>query len=407
MKVLFLDAYYEPEQIAFTHLENDLIQGLINEGHTVHIICPIPTRGINAKIAKKYSKIKHQSRFKGKVKIDRFWAPQEVKNPILRAIRYFWCNIRTYQIGKTIKNIDVVFANSTPPTQGLVAGIVAKKLGVPFIYSLQDIFPDSLVTTGLSSEKSITYKIGRLVENATYKKCKKIIVISNSMKDNLLKKGIDSSKISVISNWIDTDAIKPVKREENKLFDEFGIDRNKFIVLYAGNFGQAQGAEIIFEVAEKLLDNKDIFFVIFGGGSGFETAKKRAQSLPTVFIHPLLSQDRVSEVYSMGDVALITCKKGVGRSGMPSKTWSIMACNTPILACFDVDSEMYQILTRTRVGKCIEAENKDALIEELQFLKRNRKSESGREYVKRFCSKNMCVFNYINEMRQACENTDD
>ena len=395
MNVLFLDAYYEPEQIAFTHLENDLIEGLITEGHRVHIVCPIPTRGVSPEVAKKYAKIKHQSRFKGKVKIDRFWAPPEGKNPILRAFRYFWCNLRTYQLGKSIKNVDVVFSNSTPPTQGLIAGMVAKKLGVPFVYSLQDIFPDSLVTTGLSSEKSILYKFGRIIENATYKKCKRIIVISNSMKENLLNKGFDKNKISVISNWIDTDVIKPVKREDNKLFDEFGIDRSKYIVLYAGNFGQAQGAEIVLEAAEELKDNNEILFVIFGGGSGFEAANKRAQGLSNVFIHQLLPQDRVSEVYSMGDVALITCKKGIGKSGMPSKTWSIMACNTPIIASFDTESELENVIRNSESGKSIEPENCSKLIMTIMQFSKASHHGCARDYVEKKASKKLCVEKYI------------
>ncbi len=407
MRVLFLDAYFEPEQIAFTHLEHDLLEGLVNAGHELEIVCPTPTRGITPEKAKAYKKRKSEYLFKRHIHIIRFSAPQEGKNPILRALRYFWCNLRTYQIGKDIKDIDVVFCNSTPPTQGWIAGKVSKKLRAPLIYSLQDVFPDSLVTTGMTSEGSILWKIGRKLEDATYKRCKKIIVISDTIKKNLIQKGVNSRKLEVISNWIDTDVIRPVPREKNKLFDEFGIDRNKFIVLYAGNFGAAQGAEIVLEAAEMLKDQKDIQFVIFGGGAGYQDAVVKASIMPNVFIHPLMPQDRVADVYSMGNVAIITCKKGVGKSGMPSKTWSIMACNTPIIAAFDVDSEMHRILLESKSGRCIEAEDKDALIEELLSSLNNMGDSNGREFVTQFCSKANCVKKYIDEMRQACENTND
>ena len=409
MNVLFLDAYYEPEQIAFTHLEKDLIEGLISCGHTVNIVCPVPTRGIDQQTAKKYSKIKHQSRYKGKVKVTRFWAPQEGKNPLIRAFRYFWCNLRTYQIALRVKNVDVVFANSTPPTQGWIAGMVAKKLNVPFIYSLQDIFPDSLVTTGLTKKGSLLWKIGRILEDATYKGCSRIIVISEAMKENLLQKKVKKDKIQVISNWIDLDMIKPVFKESNKLFDEFGISRDKFIVLYAGNFGAAQGAEIVLDAAEMLEYDKTIQFVIFGGGAGYADAEERAKSLSNVFIHPLLPQNRVSEVYSMGDVALITCKKGVGKSGMPSKTWSIMACDTPIIACFDNESEMEKILDLSRGGVCIGPENSDELIKSILsfYSEKNKKIYNTREYLVKHFSKQICVSQYLEEMRKTIENTND
>ena len=170
MNVLFLDAYYEPEKIAYTHLENDLIRGLIHDGHKVRIICPTPTRGITEEVRKAYKKIKHEEQFDGAVSITRFSAPAEGRNPIKRALRYFWCNLRTYQLAKRNIDIDVVFSNSTPPTQGLLGGLVAKKLSkrkdckIPFLYNLQDIFPDSLVISNMTSAGGFIWKIGRKIK---------------------------------------------------------------------------------------------------------------------------------------------------------------------------------------------------------------------------------------------------
>lgn len=400
MRILFLDAYFEPEQIAFTHLENDLLEGLVQEGHEVEIICPTPTRGVTSEVKKIYKKRKHEDLYDGQVHVTRFYAPHEGKNPLLRALRYFWCNFRTYQIGKNIRDINAVFANSTPPTQGWIAGRVAMIQRVPFIYSLQDVFPDSLVTTGMAKKGSLPWRIGRKLENATYIHASSIIAITESIKQNLVQKGVNQKRIKVISNWIDLDAINKIPKEDNSLFDEFGISRDKFILLYAGNFGSAQGAEIILDVADRLQENNEIQFVIFGAGMGYAAAEQRANSMSNVFIHPLLSQERISEVYSMGDVALITCKKGVGKSGMPSKTWSIMACNTPIIASFDQDSEMNTILQASGAGKCVEPENVDALYNAIICATTNAWIYYGREYVKEHASKSTCVKRYIKAIQE-------
>ncbi|MBO7453031.1 MAG: glycosyltransferase family 4 protein [Clostridiales bacterium] len=403
MKILFLDAYYEPERIAFTHLEKDLLQGLVNARHEVEIICPTPTRGVSKELSQKYRKIKNETTHNGKVNISRFYAPSERKNPILRALRYFWCNVRTYQIGKSRKDIDAFFANSTPPTQGWIGGIIANRLNVPFIYSLQDVFPDSLVATGLATQDSLLFKVGRKLEKSTYEKCHSIIVISNTIEGNLERKGVEKQKVHVVSNWIDIEEIEPVSRLDNKLFDEYGIDRNKFIVLYAGIIGSAQGADIIIEVAKRLEENKGIQFVIFGGGSEYELAKEKAHKLSNVIINPLLPQERISEVYSMGDVSIITCKKGVGMAGMPSKTWSIMACNTPIIASFDKNSELERILNEASCGVVVDPENCDALLNEISKFYSSKKEEKtyGREYVMKHASKDACVSQYITIMEKS------
>lgn len=398
MKILFVNAYFMPEVIAFSHLEKDLIEGFLKDGHEIEIICPIPTRGISASVVKKYSINKKENLYNGKVVVRRFWAPQERRSTLTRAFRYFWCNIREYQIGKRYQNIDAIFAVSTPPTQGLLAGMLGKKLGCPFIYSLQDIFPDSLVTTGLTKKGSLIWNIGRWIEKKTYEYSSHIVVISESCRRNLINKGVNALKVSMISNWVDIGEIQPVKREENSLISELNLDKEKFIVVYAGNFGAAQGAEIVLYAAELLKAEKNILFVIFGGGAGFKEANDYVKNnkLKNVIINPLLSQNRISEVYSLGNVALITCKSGVGNSGMPSKTWNIMACNTPIIASFDIHSDLAEILNTSKGGVCVEPGNAEALAKTIYLFKEKGYFENnGRDYVIKNASRKQCVRKYI------------
>lgn len=412
MNILFVNAYFFPETIAFSHLEKDLIEAFIGDGHQIQIICPTPTRQISDDVAKEYRKKKRETLYDGKVNVIRFSAPREKRNPIIRAFRYFWCNFREYQIAKKIKDVDVIFAVSTPPTQGMLCAKLAKKLSkklkrkIPFIYSLQDIFPDSLLTTGLTKKDSLIWKIGRKIESFTYNNADKIIVISDSMKKNILSKDVPEEKVSLIPNWVDISATSEVSKSSNSIYDEFNISREKFTVVYAGNFGAAQGAEIVIESAETLKSRHDIQFVIFGGGPGFENAKRTVEEkeLTNVTINSLLPQNRVSEVYSLGDVAIITCKRGVGTSGMPSKTWSIMACNTPIIASFDTDSELSQILTSANAGVCVEPENAELLSEAIcemadNVIAQDSKSQSIRDYVTAYASKEICTKKYTEIMK--------
>lgn len=416
MNILFLDAYYEPEKIAYTHLERDLIEGLISEGHKIKIICPTPTRGVDKKTRKKYKGIRYEEKYNGSVIVNRFNAPKEGKNPITRAIRYFWCNFRTYQLAKKNNDIDIVFSNSTPPTQGALGGIVSHKLTkrkgkkVFFIYNLQDIFPDSLIYSNLSKKGGIIWKIGRKIENFTYCHADKIVLISQRFKNNLLAKGVPEEKIEVISNWIDLDSVYPIDRRDNKLITDFGLDPEKFIIVYAGNFGAAQGADIILKTARQLIEYDNMQFIVFGGGPYFESVKKEAEDLSNVIIHELMPQDRISEVYSLGDITLITCKIGTGKAGMPSKLWSIMACNTPIIASFDMDSDLADTIRDSKSGWVVEPEN----IEELKnkiidvFLQNSREdiNNTARSFVQNTASKQKCVPLFIDILEKIYEEYD-
>lgn len=410
MNILFLDAYYEPEKIAYTHLERDLIEGLISDGHKIKIICPTPTRGIDKKTREKFKNKVLEKKYNGSVIVNRFKAPQEGKNPIGRALRYFWCNLKTYQIALKSENIDVVFSNSTPPTQGAISGIVAHKLSkkyhkkVPFIYNLQDIFPDSLVNSNLSKKGTVIWKIGRKLEDFTYRRTDKIILISQEFKKNVLAKGVSEKKVEVISNWIDLESVYPVKRKDNKLINEFGLNPEKFIVVYAGNFGAAQGADIVLKTAKQMSEYNEIQFVIFGGGSNFEDAKKEAEDLKNVFIHELMPQDRISEVYSLGNVALVTCKAGTGKAGMPSKIWSIMACNTSVIASFDTDSDLADVIFDAGAGICVEPENIEELKEAiLKQYKSSKENLDLRKYVENNASRERCVNRFVREFKDVAK----
>lgn len=341
---------------------------------------------------------------------------KEGNNPLQKGLKYLLSSISEYFLGIKEKDVDIVLCSSTPPTQGMLSALVAKKLSkksgkkIPFIYNLQDVFPDSLVNAGFAHKGGLLWKIGRKIEDYTYKNADKIIVISNSIKRNIMEKGVPEEKIEVISNWIDLDSVHPVERKDNTLISEFGLDPSKFIVIYAGNFGAAQGADIVLKAAKELKEYTDIQFVIFGGGSYFENAKKEAEGLDNIFIHELMPQDRVSEVYSLGDVALITCKAGTGKAGMPSKTWSIMACNTPIIASFDPDSDLADVISDSGAGKCVGPENVDALKEEILRVnseyKRQEKKDL-RRYVSDNASKAACVKKYIKTINNCKGESND
>lgn len=396
MRILMLKDYYYPEQCAGISLAQDLVNEFCNNNHYVEVFTPIPCRGITSDIRAKYRHKKIECH--DNAVIHRYWLPYEKSGILARALRYFLQNI--IQVWKGLCcSYDVILLGSTPPTMGLVGTILKKIKRKPFVYNLQDIFPDSLVTGNITNKGSLIWKIGSIIEKISYKNADHIIVISESFKQNLLNKGVPTEKITVVSNWIDIDRIHPIEKKDNKLYNEFSISKDKFLVVYAGNFGAAQGADIILKAANQLKKYDDIQFVIFGGGAEYAAAKKMVvdYELSNVIIHDLLPGDRVSEVYSLGDIALITCKKGVGKAGMPSKTWSIMACNTPIVASFDTGSELDLIVSDANAGICIEPENPDKLSKTILECKEksNRNMSTGRQYVINCASKETCVDKYI------------
>ncbi len=401
MKVLTFCAYYEPEIAASMYLTTNMFEDMAKSGIEVEIFAPTPTRGVDQETINKYKKIKYEEHYDGKLKIHRFSMLQEGTATLGRAIRYILLNLAFIWKGLWTQ-ADLMLISSTPPTQGFMAALLKKAKKIPVVYNLQDIFPDSLVTTGLAKKGGLLWKIGRKIENYTYRNADHIIVISEGFKRNIMAKGVEEAKITAVPNWVNTDSVYPVAKTDNRLFEELQISRDKFTVVYAGNFGEAQGADVVLKAAQRLKEQENIQFVLFGGGARFGEAKEQAAAMDNVAAFDLLPPERVSEVYSLGDVALITCKPGAGDSAMPSKTWSIMACSTPIIASFDTDSDLAQVLADSCAGICVEPGNTDALAKAiLEASKTGIKGSNGREYVAQNASRDICVKKYLDIILEA------
>ena len=410
LRVLRLPAYYEPEMVSSSHMGKSMEEAFVSEGFSVWIITPVPTRGVSKDVRKKYKTVKREEKYEGQIVVNRFSMFSEGRNPLLRAVRYLLCNIVQFSKGIRVQDVDLITAGSTPPTQGFFAALVKKRLGVPMLYNLHDVFPDSLVDAGFTRKGSLLWRLGRLIEDYTYMNANMIRVISEDLKKNLLEKNVPEEKIRVIYNWIDEHEVSPIDKDKNILFDEYDLDRAMFHVVYAGNLGHAQDMDVILSAAGGLLGIQDIQFVIFAGGSRVDHYEEmsRKMHLTNVVFLPLQPVSLVSNVYSLGDVSIVSCKPGFGKSAMPSKTWSIMATATPVVASFDEGTELQKIIEENCAGLFAKAGDHEALKEALLKLYSNRElcremGSNGRRFILEHLTKETVIKQYIDILKCTIE----
>ncbi len=409
MKLVYLVQYFSPEKASGLQLVEDLLEGFSAHGWKTDVFTPTPTRGVTDEQRKEYARKRVEIKYDGRLTIHRMHLYREGKGFVGRAIRYLLFSIECFWKAATVP-ADFIFTGSGPPTQGVVVGLAKKVSGKKVIYNLQDIFPDSLVTSGICGENSFLMKIGHAMENFTYRNADHIITITDDMKANIMKKGVPEDKISVVRNWIDTDKVKHISREDNLLFDELKLPRDGFYVVYAGNLGKVQGVDVILKTASLMKNYKNIKFVIFGNGSEEDSLKKivRDKHLDNVLMLPLQPIERASEVYSMADVSIISCTPGTGGSGMPSKTWTIMAAGVPIIASFDMPSEMERTIEEAECGFCTRAGDENELTEKIIRVfgdSRLKKclGQNARRYAEKNVSKAEAVEKYIKSIERLVD----
>ena len=410
MKILLLPPYFAPEQMASTHLDENRYWAFAWEKFQMVTYTPAPTRGVSQEVRRDYEERRKEILYDGMMEVHRFSMFREGRNPILRALRYVFCWCKQFYYGLRTKDIDLIYLVSTPPIQGVLGGLLKKIKKVPFVYNLQDIFPDSLVGTGLAKKGGLLWKIGRVIENFTYRNADKIIVISEDFKRNIMAKGVPEEKVVVIYNWVDEEVVKHVPREENKLFDAYGLDRNKFYITYCGNIGLTQNLQMLTDVAKELEGNEEIQFVLIGNGAYKEELERliKMRDIKNVTLLPFQPYEDISHVFSLGDVSLVISKPGVGENSVPSKTWSILSASRPVLANFD-ENELKTIVAENQCGIFTKAGDKEAFKQAILDLYHDKArceqlGRNGREFILKNLTRSVGTQKYVDVIKEYIKN---
>lgn len=410
MRILILTPYSFPEHAASSYLGANRNQAFIENGIDLVTYTPTPCRGVAPEVRKEYKKRKLDVYHNGHSVVHRFSMFAEGKNPVMRALRYTLVCIKHFNRGvfaKDARSCDLMFISSTPPIQGAMAALVKKFRRIPLIYNLQDIFPDSLVGTGLAKKDGLLWKIGRVIENFTYRNADKIIVISQDFKRNIMAKGVPEEKIEVIYNWVDEQAVINIPRENNKLFEKYNLDPNKFYITYCGNIGLTQNMDLLLDVAKELSTENNIHFVLVGEGADKSRVQSRVEKekIENISFQPFQPYEDISHVFSLGDVGLIISKPGVGENSVPSKTWSIMSAERPVIANFD-ENEIRSILNDNNCGIFTKAGDKEAFKNAILELYNNKDKaiqlgKNGRQFIMENLTREIGTSKYVKVVKEV------
>ncbi|SCZ76092.1 glycosyltransferase family 4 protein [Acidaminobacter hydrogenoformans] len=406
MNILMVIPYFKPEITAIIHLMEDLAFDFEKYGAQVTIVTGFPIRGLDPIERKKYYH-KEVEQLSKNIKIMRVGSKSGEGNSL--ASRGFKYLAKTFVFYSTSKKVsaDVIYLYSTPPSMGMIGAWLSKK--VPTVYCLQDIFPDNLSAQGMIKKNSLIFKLFSIMEAYIYKNNTHIVTISKDMKRNLMVKKIDSNKITVIGNWIDTEELKYIPREENPLFDEYKLEKKGFYVSYCGNLGYAQDIDIILACAKVTLTSQfEIKYIIIGSGVYKEHIMKRIkeENINNIYVFPLRPEKDSAYVYSLGDIGLITLKKEMSGYAMPSKTWAMMSASQPLICTAEENTEICNTIRETHSGIVIKPGDYYELARQIIRLYREQAElgefgRNGRLYAEKKLSRESATMNYFNLLSEV------
>lgn len=236
--------------------------------------------------------------------------------------------------GSKQKEVDLVFATSTPLTVGYIALRLKSKKGWPYVFEVRDLWPEFPIEIGAIKNRMAIWALRKL-EKRIYDKSEHVVALSPGMKEGVMKAGTPEEKVSMIPNMAKPDKFFP--HEKNmEMAKQFGIDTSKFNVIHFGSMGRANGLQYIIEAAKCLHDRGDdsVRFLFMGSGATEPIIKKLAEyyGLNNVQFLGNHKMDVVSEVVNLCDASITTfLNLPVLKTNSPNKLFDSLSAGIPII----------------------------------------------------------------------------
>ncbi|PHO12860.1 glycosyltransferase WbuB [Malaciobacter marinus] len=353
--IIIVSAVFSPEPVVTAMLSRDIAKEL-SKNNKVVVLSPPPTRPYG----KKYLSLQEKKEKYEHIILDSYTCPESKIIGRVRESYDFGKKVKAY-IEENRKKISLVYANTWPLFSQKIISDVLFKYNIPLILHIQDIYPES-ISKKIPLFGSIIEKIFLPIDKKILSNSTRVITISKKMKNYLLKtRGISSNKVDVIRNWQNDENFDKIKKD-NKV-------KNKlFTFMYVGSINPTANVNLIINSFAEL-DLRNCQLLIAGDGPQkndcIEIAKKyRDKKISFISVEP----NEVAKLQSSADILILSLKKGIAKTALPSKLTAYMLSAKPILASIDLDSEVADIINKNNCGLICLPDNKIELQKQMKLF---------------------------------------
>ena len=202
----------------------------------------------------------------------------------------------------------------------------------PFVFELRDFWPSSVVAVG-AMEKNFVIKVFEKIEVFLYKRATLIICVTHAFKKILIERGINESKIKVITNGVLSSKFRVNSENKIKLELRYNFG-DSYVAGYVGTIGMAHDIDNILN-ASKLIDEKhNIKIFIAGEGAEKERINNRIkkEKIDNVILGEKIQNNQIASMLSLCNISLVSLSDVEDfKHVIPSKIFESMAMGIPII----------------------------------------------------------------------------
>jgi colanic acid biosynthesis glycosyl transferase WcaI len=362
MRILYLSQYFPPEAGATQTRAYEMARNLVRLGHAVTMIAEVPNHPSGIIPPAYRRKLVERSQLEG-IQVIRVW----VKASPVKSFRNRMLFYLTYMLNASLAGLllargryDLIYASSPPLFVGGAALALSYLRRIPMLFEVRDLWPESAVALGeLSSRRAVAW--ATRLEEACYRRAGAIVVVTEGIRQRLLQRGLAQDKVHLVPNGANVDLFHFDSQGRQRLRQELGLGE-KFVVIYAGIHGVAQGLETLLEAAKKLKGEAQVHFLLVGDGpKKAEIASLAAQlRLPNLTLMDEQPRAAIPALLSAADAAVIPLRKlEIFKGALPSKMFDSWACERPVL--LSVDGEARRVMETADGGIFVNPEDPAAL----------------------------------------------
>ena len=371
MHILFLSDNFPPESNAPANRTFEHARQWVRAGHEVTVVTCAPNFPFGRVFCGYKNRLSQTEEMSG-ITVIRVWSFM-AKNDgfFLRLLDFMSFMISGFLGGLRVKEPDVVVGTSPQFFTVCAAYLLAKVKQRPFVFEMRDIWPESLHAVGFNNA-GLSVRLATPLADYLYHKADHIIVVTHSFKTYLTNRNIPASRITVISNGVDTKMFHPVPADES-LQMQLRLT-GKFVVGYIGTHGLAHCLETLVEAARLASisdDLRSVQFLSVGTGAQFAAIKKQAAGLNNFTMTGQVKRADIFRYWSILDAGIIHLKDApLFEHVIPSKIFEAMAMGIPLL--HGVRGESAEIVHSTGMGICFEPEEPEALLSAIRQMMMDR-----------------------------------